>query len=298
MTESTSTRPEEPVPDDPATRAPEARLEIVQYNGGRMRKVGAVASLVLGLLFVAGRSAAALDGEGLRLLLLGAQDQSTPQTMQRADVTIDVEGPKGTKSTQAILFYAPGKEARWYMQVREPAIEALVLGTERKVMQRSGRTVETLPIGSAIDGLGFSYEDLSRFIVSDFKLWQIADDAATAVLVGGHPTVESAYVYRAYQIEKERTLPLRVQFYVKTLNNLVKVRVDDGHVLIGNKWLPTSISIEDYPAGTTAKLTLRWTQAASIPPELLAPASFTAAPPLPWTTPTPAPATSPKASAH
>lgn len=251
-----------------------------------MTKVGA-ASLVA-LLLVASRSTAALDGEGLRLLLLGAQDQSTPQTMQRADITIEVDGPKEKRVTQAIAFFAPGKDARWYLQLREPALEALVLGAERKVMQRTGRSVETLAIGSPVDGLGFAYEDLSRFMASDFKMWQITDDGPTAVLVGGHPTVESAYVYRAYQIEKERTVPLRVQFYAKTLNNLVKLRADDGHVLVGSKWLPTSIEIQDYPAATTTRMTLRWSQAATIAPELMAPASFAAAPALPWTSPTPA----------
>jgi hypothetical protein len=259
-----------------------------------MQKVGwtLVIALAIALTVTAYGNAAALDGEGLRLLLLGAQDMNTPQTLQRADLAIELEGPKGKRATSGILFLVPGKEAKWYFQLQEPALEALVLGAERKVMQRTGRTVETVSIGSPIDALGVSYEDLSRFVVSDFKLWQITDDTQQQALVGGHPTVDSAYVYRAYVIEKERTLPLRVQFYAEKLNNLVKLRVDDEHVLVGNKWFPGSIEIQDYTRDTTARLRLRWTQAATIAPELLAPASFAAAPALPWTTPTAA--TSPK----
>ena len=236
----------------------------------------------LAAMVSAAASASALDSQSLRLLLLGAQDMNTPQTPLRADIAVEVREPKGSRTTQAIAFFLPGPEARWYLQLREPELAALVLGTDRKVMQRHGRSTETLPIGAPIDELWISYEDLSRFIVSDFETWQITDENAQTILVGGHPAVDSAYVYRAYSFDKERTLPLRVQFYAKTLNNLVKMRLDGDHVLIGKKWFPGTIEIQNFPENTTTALTLTWTQAATVPPELLAPESFAAAPLVAW----------------
>jgi hypothetical protein len=236
-------------------------------------------------LALAATAARAIDSDSLRLLLLGAQDMNTPQTVWRADITVALDTYKGPRATQAIAFFVPGKDARWYLQLKEPALTALVLGSERKVMQRTDGSIKTVGIGEPIDDLGIAYEDLSRFIPDDFKLWQITDESPDTVLAGAHPAVESAYVYRAYTFDKTRTIPLKVQFYVKTLNNLVKLRTDSDHVLVGKKWLPGKIEIQNFPENSKATLTVHWSQAATAPPELLARESFPSASPLPWTTP-------------
>jgi len=241
-----------------------------------------LAALLGALGLLAAGSAAATDGDSLHLLLLSVQDMNTPQTLLRADVDLTFESPKGNHTTTAIALFAPGKDARWYWQQRDPALRALVTGAERKVMEQQGSTTATVPIGAPMDTLGIAYEDLSRFIVDDFKTWQITDEAPDHILVGMHPAVESAYVYRAYYVDKEKTVPLRTQFYAKTLNNLVKLRIDGDHVLIGNKWMPTTIDIQNYPDNTTAHLKIKWTPNASAPPELLVAASFPGTSPLPW----------------
>ena len=234
------------------------------------------------LALAAPNPARATSGDSLRLLMLGAQDMNTPQTLLRADITGEVETPQSTRKIQAIALFAPGKDAHWFFQVREPELRALVLGSDRKVMERSGSITQTIPIGAPIDTLGIAYEDLSRFIVDDFKTWQITDENPSTVLVGMHPNVESAYVYRAYTFDKEMTVPLKVQFYAKSLNNLVKLRLDSDHALLGKKWLPGTIQIQNFPENSTARLHVRWTQNANAPPELLVPASFPGTSPLPW----------------
>lgn len=253
-------------------------------TGGMALAIAAGMALALAVavaLTLTGR-AAATDSSALRLLLLAAQDMNTPQTLLRADVALEVETPQGTRTTDAIVLFAPGKEARWYLQLREPALQALVLGAERKVMEHTGSVTQTIPMGAAIDALGIAYEDMSRFIVDNFTTWQITDENAATILVGMHPTVESAYVYRAYTFNKEKTVPLKVQFYAKKLNNLVKLRIDSEHALVGKKWFPGTIAIQNFPEGSTTRLHVRWSQNASAPPELLAPASFPGAAPLLW----------------
>ena len=87
---------------------------------------------------------------------------------------------------------------------------------------------------------------------------------------------------------------MKVQFYAKALNNLVKLRTDSDHVLVGKKWFPGTIEVQNFVDNSKATLTIHWSQAASAPPELFAPESFGGAAPVPWDTPaTPAPKTSP-----
>jgi hypothetical protein len=271
------------MPTSSGGRMPSAGRRRRRASGMALAVVAGMA-LALGVVLALALAAraAATDSNALRLLMLGAQDMNTPQTLLRADVTLEVEIPQGTRKTDAIALFAPGKEARWYLQLREPALRALVLGAERKVMERTGSITQTVPIGATIDALGIAYEDLSRFIVDDFKTWQITDESAATILVGMHPSVESAYVYRAYTFDKEKTVPLKVQFYAKSLNNLVKLRVDSDHALVGKKWFPGAIAIQNFPENSTTRLQVRWSQNASTPPELLAPASFPGTAPLPW----------------
>lgn len=268
-----------------------------------MRHCGSGRGIATGLgimtaFMLTAAAARATDSDSLHLLLLGAQDMNTPQTVLRADIAISLETYKGPRTTQALAFFVPGKDARWYFQMKEPALAALVRGTERKVMQRTDGTIKTVAIGEPIADLGISYEDLSRFIVDDFKLWQIADESPETVLAGGHPAVESAYVYRAYTFDKTRTIPLKIQFYAKTLNNLVKLRTDSDHVLVGKKWFPGTIEIQNFPEGSKATLAVHWSQAATAPPELLAPESFPGSSPVPWTTPAAAQAPAAASAAH
>jgi hypothetical protein len=240
-------------------------------------------SALLGVFaLLAGARVEATDGDGLRLLMLSAQDMNTPQTLVRADVAISVEAPQGKRTTTAIALFAPGKDARWYWQQREPALRALVVGADRKVLEQQGSTTDTVPIGAPLDTLGIAYEDLSRFIVDDFKTQQITDEATDHILVGMHPAVDSAYVYRAYTFDKEKTVPTKIQFYAKTLSNMVKLRLDADHILIGKKWMPTTIDIQNYPDNTTTHLKIKWTPNATAPPELLVASSFPATSPLPW----------------
>ena len=256
-----------------------------------LRRIALAACIVASATFMvalAPASARATDSESLRLLLLGAQDNNTPQTTMRADIAVALETYKGPRTTRAIAFFAPGKDARWYLQLEEPALQALVLGADRKVMVRSGGSIKTAALSEPIADLGVSYEDLSRFVPDELKLWQIADESTDVVLAGGHPQVESAYVYRAYTFDKSRSIPLKVQFYAKTLNNLVKLRTDSDHALIGKKWFPGTITIENFVDNSKATLTIHWSQAATVPPELLVPESFGGAATVPWTSPSPA----------
>jgi len=247
-----------------------------------MTKSGFLSLAAAVLLLGQTGTAVGMDSESLRLLLLGTQDNNTPRTLLRADVALTLKTHDGERTTEAIALFAPGKDARWYIQVKEPAISALVLGTERKAIQRTGDGTGTVPISASIGSLDISYDDLSRFIESDLKLWQITDEGRDKILVGGHAKAESAYVYRAFSIDKERHVILKAQFYSESLSNLVKLRLDDEHVLVGKKWQPGKIEIQNFPENSTTTLRLRWQQAATAPPELLAAESFPSTPPLPW----------------
>ena len=90
------------------------------------------------VLLFAGR-VEATDGESLHLLLLSAQDMNTPQTLLRADIAIEVESPQAKHMTTAIAIFAPGKDARWYWQQRDPALRALVVGAVRSSSSKEAR---------------------------------------------------------------------------------------------------------------------------------------------------------------
>jgi len=63
----------------------------------------------------------------------------------------------------------------------------------------------------------------------------------------------------------------------------------DGWVLVGRKWLPTTMSMESFKLKTHSTLSLHWSQEATFPPELFDPVFLTHASGIVW----PAAATTP-----
>ena len=67
---------------------------------------------VLTILLLSATNARAIDSESLHLLLLGAQDMNTPQTVLRADIAVALETYKGPRTTQAIASHPVGRGRR------------------------------------------------------------------------------------------------------------------------------------------------------------------------------------------
>ena len=70
---------------------------------------------------------------------------------------------------------------------------------------------------------------------------------------------DSQYSLEVITFDGEKRVPIKVMSYKDTLNNLLKMRRESGHVQVGGRWLPTEITIENFPLKATSTITLQWT---------------------------------------
>ena len=254
-------------------------------RAGKAWQLGIVAAVVL-----TATSARAVDSESLRLLLLGAQDMNTPQTVLRADIAIALETYKGPRTTAGDRLL----RARQGRALVHPAEGA------RHCRPRARRRAQ-----------GHAAQRRHHPDVLD----QRADRRPRRQLRGPEPLhrrrLQALADRRREQRHRARGRPSAGRVGVRLSRVHVRQGAHDpaqGPVLredaqqpreaahrlrsplVGKKWFPGTIEIQNFPENSKAKLSINWSQAATAPPELLAPESFPGTSPVPWTSPAPAPA--------
>ena len=215
---------------------------------------------------------AAIDSESLRLLLLGAQDMNTPQTVLRADIAIALETYKGPRTTQAVAFFVPGKEASWYLQLKEPALAALVRGS--RAQGRCSATDGSIKTAVHRGADRRPRRELRGSQPLHRRRLQALADRRRQRRRRALPAAIPRSSRRTSTAPTPSTRPgrsrSRCSSTPRRLNNLVKLRTDSDHVLVGKKWFPGTIEVRTSSTNSKATLTIHWSQAASAPPELFA----------------------------
>ena len=69
---------------------------------------------------------------------------------------------------------------------------------------------------------------------------------------------DSQYSLVVVTFDREKQVPVKVMSYKDTLSHLLRMRRENGHQQVGGRWLPSEISIENFPLKVTSTLTLKW----------------------------------------
>jgi hypothetical protein len=118
--------------------------------------------------------------------------------------------------------------------------------------------------------------DFIPFRASVLRTPQITSETRREVLVTGAPAAASPYVLLVYLLDRELKVPTRIQYYERTINNLVRLRRDSDFVKVAGTSRPGRSEIEDYRSGGVTTITYRWSAGASIPPDLFDPSTLAA----------------------
>jgi Outer membrane lipoprotein-sorting protein len=235
-----------------------------------MRSWLVTALLTLGVI---GPRVAAADMSDLNALLKSVADEARVTTPLRADGDLTVSSPDGTHRHQVILLYRPGKSGSdLYIEARNDGTKVLILsdGAQAFLLKKGESKPQPFPPDATLLGSEFSREDLEPFHTSNIKDARISDENPPRMTVS-IVSKPSQYVLEVATLDTERKVPLKTLYYRDTVNNLVKMERDQDYVAVGRKWLPQTITIEDFKLRTVSTLKLKWTQAPTFPPELFDP---------------------------
>jgi hypothetical protein len=187
----------------------------------------------------------------------------------RADGELDVVTPKSTRRLPAVLIVRP--PADLYIELRQTATKAILLTTgQAYVVKKDVAKAEAFAQDASLADSDFAREDLEPFRLSHYTDWRISDESGGEVTVTLYPRA-SAYSLEVVTIDREKMVPVKILYYRERLNNLVKMRRDSDYVLIGRKWRPALITMENFTLRTHSTFTLHWTQNPTFPPELFDP---------------------------
>lgn len=216
-------------------------------------------------LWLATRAGAAFVDLGV--FLPEMEEAARPNVSLRADGTITTTTPEKSTSDQIILLHRESNDV--YAELRQAKYKVLLLkgGTEafRHVdgAKQPGPCAPETPLGES----EITCEDLQPFRVERYHTPRIVDQSGQQVQLALFPK-QSQYSLVVITFDREKKVPLKTMYYQETLNNLVKMRRDSDHVLVGRRWMPTKVTVERFALRSTTTLNLTWKQSPDVPPEI------------------------------
>ncbi|HEX7408973.1 MAG TPA: outer membrane lipoprotein-sorting protein [Candidatus Binatia bacterium] len=228
------------------------------------------------------------DTLNLEQFLREAEEAARVTVPVRGDGQFEVTSPEGTRRDQVALVIRPAADA--FIELQQEGIKTLLLYTSGQAFYRKAgatRGDNFAPDASFAES-DFTREDLEPFRLSHYTQPRIADDSATELTVMLVPKV-SQYSLEVITFDRQKKVPLKTLYYRDTLSNLVKMGRHSDYVLIGRKWMPTTISMETFKLRTRAAFRLRWGERSNVPSDLFDPASLPRASASLWSVAPPAP---------
>jgi hypothetical protein len=202
----------------------------------------------------------------LNTFLPEMEEAAKPTVTLRADGKLTTVSPEGTASDQILMIHREGNDL--LIELKQ-GTKALLLkgGAEAFVAMAGAKEASAFAPDAALAGSEFTREDLQPFAVGRYKTPRIVDQTGQSVQVAMFP-LQSQYSMVVITFDREKKVLVKTMYYKDTLNNLVKMRRDSDHVLVGRRWLPTRITMEQFAMRNSSTLELHWAQAPDVVPEL------------------------------
>jgi len=232
------------------------------------------------LLIAAAAQAVTADLDGF---LRSIEQAAQPPTPVRADGKLVVTTPEKSDTNQIVLIQRDANDL--FIELRQPPLRALITdGAKAYVLPPGASAAKDWPANEPLGNSDFTREDLEPFALNRFQTPRIVDENPEQITVAFFPK-QSQYSLVVFTFDREKKVAVKTMYYQETLSNLVKMRRDTDHVLVGRRWLPTTVTIEQFALRTQSALQLRWTQDPPLTPELFQPEFLARPSGITWPTP-------------
>ena len=188
------------------------------------------------------------------------------RTLQ-ADITMaDSEG----KTSQAVLLVDPTDEGRQLFVRDQPPWRSLtpLTWSSGSTVDADGHSVDKIGIDDPLGGTDFRGIDFFPFWKNDYSNAFIADENRNEKTVSLYAADGRPYKLFVISFDKVQLTPRIIKYYRDGFNDLVRIRTDRDHVMVGGRPRPTKIMIQDYAENRTRTYTLKWKVVDEVPPNL------------------------------
>ncbi len=188
-----------------------------------------------------------------------AEQMYTPHRIVRADIELVGEGD----------------DARHYVLVLDPTSgQQLIYGREdgsRSVTAMAwGDEAENGRLDTPAPGSDLRPMEWFPFWKTDYAGAFISDENRTEKTVSLYAEDGRPYMLFVVSFDKTKLVPTLVKYYTGSLSNLIRIRTDSDHVVVGARPRPTKILVQDYSENTTREYRLTWSELDAAPADLSA----------------------------
>lgn len=109
---------------------------------------------------------------------------------------------------------------------------------------------------------------------SSYETAFISDNTRMLKTVTLYAPEKFPYILFVVTFNKEKLVPVATKYYVGAMNNLVRLRTDSEHVMVGARPRPQKIVINNYEDNTTTTYELHWKLLEAVPPGMMDESTF------------------------
>ncbi|MFQ5352892.1 MAG: hypothetical protein ACE5D3_07445 [Candidatus Binatia bacterium] len=198
---------------------------------------------------------------------------ATPNHVLRAD--IEITKNDGSRD-QAILIIDPGAPGHQFLWIKSTGWRSLMPLTwgAGKAIRKAGDQPSAVGVDERVNGLDIRPMEFFPFWAADYGTCFISDENSTERTVTIHAPDSVPYTLFVATFDKAKMVPLVVKYYRDTLSNLVRIRTDSGHVMVGSRLRPRKTVVRDYTENSTTTLEYAWAVLRSAPDGLINESEF------------------------
>lgn len=204
----------------------------------------------------------AATASDLSAFLERAERMATVNEKVQADVTIR-EADGSTRKAVLILDPAAGGTQIFEQTDTGWRSETPLGWMTGKVVRKTGEAPAKIGVDDPLAGTDLRGIDFFPFWKTDYSKSYISDENATEETVSIYAEPGRPYSLFVVSFDKTRLVPRMIKYYRDSFSNLVRIRTDKNHVMVGSRPRPTEILIRDFATNSLRTYTFEWKVAAA-----------------------------------
>ena len=143
-----------------------------------------------------------------------------------------------------------------------------------KAVRSEGGKPETLDVDAPLSGTDLRAMEFFAFWDARIESAFISDSSRNEKTITLYTPDGVPYILFVVTFDKTQLVPVSMKYYRDEMSNLVRIRNDNGHKMVGSRPRPSTVQITDYSENTSTKIELEWSTLDRIPESLLDESTF------------------------
>ncbi|HYC55206.1 MAG TPA: hypothetical protein VEL28_09740 [Candidatus Binatia bacterium] len=214
-------------------------------------------TILVCLAIIAAPRPAGADINDLVAFLDRAERMSTVNEKVQATITVK-EGEGAGRKAVVILDPAGGGTQVFTQEETGWKSQTPLAWKNGTVVEKKGAGERSISVDDPLAGTDLRGLDFFPFWKTDYSGAFVSDENPMEKTVSLYATKGQPYSLYVISFDKAKLVPRMIKFYKDSFSNLVRIRTDKDHVMIGSRPRPTKILVRDFASSSLRTYELEW----------------------------------------